>query len=153
MSSHIVISDLDGTIALIDHRRHWVEYGKHLELSYDERWRRFFAECVNDLPNLPVILALKALASSGYRIDIVSARSDEVRKETEEWLKKHGVIYDTLRMRSFGDHTPDHELKEIWLLTEYNLDDILVVFDDRDSVVRLWRSKGLTCFQVAEGNF
>jgi len=27
------------------------------------------------------------------------------------------------------------------------------VFDDRKSVVQFWRSLGLTCFQVADGDF
>jgi hypothetical protein len=30
---------------------------------------------------------------------------------------------------------------------------VVAVFDDRDQVVRMWRSLGLTVFQVAEGNF
>lgn len=150
-SSKIVISDLDGTLALIDHRRHWTDAEKHSELSPDERWRRFFADCIYDQPNIPVIAAVNAFHGS-YRIEIFSARSDEVRVETEKWLNDYGVAYDRLRMRPAGDHTPDHELKESWL-AEYDLSDIFCVFDDRDSVVKLWRSKGLTCFQVAEGNF
>lgn len=28
-----------------------------------------------------------------------------------------------------------------------------IVFDDRNSVVKMWRLLGLTCFQVAEGDF
>jgi len=31
--------------------------------------------------------------------------------------------------------------------------DVLFVMDDRNQVVEFWRSIGLTCFQVAEGNF
>ena len=30
---------------------------------------------------------------------------------------------------------------------------VLGVFDDRDQVVSVWRSLGLTCFQVNWGNF
>lgn len=29
----------------------------------------------------------------------------------------------------------------------------LYIYDDRQKVVDMWRSKGLTCFQVAPGNF
>ena len=28
-----------------------------------------------------------------------------------------------------------------------------IVFDDRESVVKMWRGRGLRCLQVAEGNF
>lgn len=31
--------------------------------------------------------------------------------------------------------------------------DVRVVLDDRDSVVKMWRSLGLTCLQVALGEF
>ena len=32
-------------------------------------------------------------------------------------------------------------------------DDVFAVFDDRNQVVDMWRSNGLTCFQVAKGDF
>jgi hypothetical protein len=31
--------------------------------------------------------------------------------------------------------------------------DILCIFDDRDKVVKMWRSNGIACFQVAPGDF
>lgn len=43
--NRIVISDLDGTIADIEHRRHWLNERRHLEMTPEDRWRRFFAEC------------------------------------------------------------------------------------------------------------
>ena len=32
-------------------------------------------------------------------------------------------------------------------------DEILFVLDDRSQVVKMWRELGLTCLQVADGNF
>jgi glutamine amidotransferase PdxT len=43
----IVIADLDGTIALIEHRRHWLDAERHPEMTSDERRRTFFAQCLN----------------------------------------------------------------------------------------------------------
>ena len=34
-----------------------------------------------------------------------------------------------------------------------NKDDVFAVFDDRQQVVDMWRANGLTCFQVADGDF
>ena len=49
---------------------------------------------------------------------------------------------------------PDDELKKRWLDQLFtNTDDVHCVFDDRDKVVKMWRDNGLTCFQVAPGNF
>lgn len=154
MKPSIVIADLDGTIALIDHRRHWLDPEQHPELGTDERWRKFFADCVYDEPNKPVIAALGALADAGYRIHIFSGRSDEVKEETLAWLKNWGVVYHSIRMRPAGDFTPDEQMKFEWFKEGYHPEDILCVFDDRDKVVRMWRVVlGLTCFQVAPGDF
>jgi hypothetical protein len=148
----IVIADLDGTIALIEHRRHWLDADRHPELASDERWRAFFADCPNDLPNIPVINTLWALRWSWYEIHIFSGRSDEVRKETVDWLSDFQVPYCHLRMRPAGDFTPDEELKRQWI-QEYDLEQVMCVFDDRQKVVDMWRQLGLTCFQVAPGEF
>ena len=52
------------------------------------------------------------------------------------------------------DHfTPDWVLKKNMLDENLDINDVFLVVDDRDRVVKLWRSLGLTTFQVAEGNF
>jgi len=49
---------------------------------------------------------------------------------------------------------PDDQLKKLWLDQLFpNTDDVLCVFDDRDKVVKMWRDNGISCLQVAEGNF
>ena len=52
---------------------------------------------------------------------------------------------------------PDDKLKQHWLDDLFPKDskrlDIVCVFDDRDKVVDMWRKNGLTCMQVAPGNF
>jgi hypothetical protein len=84
----IVIFDLDGTIANIDHRRHLVENRQ----ATNEDWRTFFAACVDDEPNFPVITVLKCLFAYGFSIYIFSGRSDEVRSQTKVWLKSMRFI-------------------------------------------------------------
>lgn len=142
----IVIFDLDGTLADIEHRQHFVQGKK-------KRWREFFAGCVDDKPHLAVIKMLQALHPT-YRIYIVSGRSDEVRAPTEAWLAANHIPYDQLIMRSENDYTPDNVLKIRWV-NEGRIEKkrILCVFDDRDKVVKMWRENGIPCFQVAEGNF
>ena len=149
---NIVIADIDGTIALIEYRRHWLDAERHPEMTADERWRKFFVQCFGDLPNWPVIHTLQAMQCAGYYIHIFSGRSDEVREETIDWLPAFNVPYSHLRMRAAGDFTPDEELKRQWI-AEYDLAQILCIFDDRQKVVDMWRSLGLACFQVAPGDF
>jgi hypothetical protein len=77
----------------------------------DERWRKFFAERVNDQPNWPVIHTLQAMQRDGYYIHIFSGRSEEAQEQTIDWLDAFNGPYDHLRMRAAGDFTKDEELK------------------------------------------
>jgi hypothetical protein len=132
--------------------RHWLDKDRHPELTSDERWRTFFAHCYGDLPNWPVIHTLQALQRAGLYIHVFSGRSDDVREKTIDWLEAFNVPYNHLRMRAAGDFTKDEELKRQWI-EEYELSQILCVFDDRQKVVDIWRLLGLACFQVAPGDF
>ena len=84
---------------------------------------------------------------------ILSGRSDVTHQATRDWLNKHGVWFDTLTMRTqHFRFTKDSDLKQMWL-DSIGKDNVAMVFDDRQQVVDMWRQNGLTCFQVADGNF
>lgn len=184
----LYIFDLDGTLALIEHRRHFVErpsikcfdcHGVNrrncvqcsdLDAGWKPDWKSFFSACVDDKPNPPVIRTLQALRKANAEIWIWSGRSDEVKAQTVEWLSKNGCLGNNpnrflsawpfgaperFRMRRAGDHRLDVVLKREWLSEieppEYSR--LTAVFDDRASVVQMWRDAGVTCFQVAPGEF
>ena len=149
----LYIFDLDGTLADIRHRVHFVRERKPRD------WKAFFAACGEDAPNQPVIDTMARLAMHAD-VWVWSGRSDEVREETVWWLLQHthltvGDVGGGLRMRREGDYTPDEELKAGWLADMNALDRarLVAVFDDRARVVRMWRANGVPCFQVAEGDF
>ncbi|QDP48476.1 MAG: putative polynucleotide kinase [Prokaryotic dsDNA virus sp.] len=155
-----VIFDLDGTIAKIDKRRELatVPSPSHLTKSKGKiDWDVFFDPLNIDLDwsNKPVVESLKLFYNDGYEIIILSGRLDTTKIETEKWLKKHHIPYDELYMRPEDcRYIPDDILK--WeMLKWHDIDkkDIFCIFDDRKRVVDMWRTEGLTCFQVAEGNF
>ena len=156
----LYIFDLDGTLALIQHRRHFVERERG-----KQDWKSFYAACVNDEPNAPVIRVMESLRRFAD-IWIFSGRSDEVRFQTTEWLVNHTSFshsdfdsafgtQDILTMRMEGDYTADDVLKKQWLdgMLDYDRRRLVATFDDRDRVVSMWRSAGVTCFQVAPGKF
>jgi len=151
----LYIFDLDGTVALIDHRRHILD-----DKADSQRWRRFYALCDKDQPNKPVISTMELLRLTGAEIWFFSGRSDEVRDKTEAWLVEHTSfmsweIGNHLMMRKAGDYTADDKLKKEWL-DAMLVDDrnrLIAAFDDRDRVVKMWRDSGVTCFQVAPGEF
>jgi phosphoglycolate phosphatase-like HAD superfamily hydrolase len=149
----IYIFDIDGTLADISHRLHFIQ-------QKPADWREFFSQCGDDAPIEDVIELARKLAETSELI-YVTGRSDECRAETVAWLKAHKVptwarkVY----MRKAGDHRPDHLVKAE-LLDELIADwkvpthfQIAGVFEDRKQVVDMYRAKGLRVFQVADGNF
>lgn len=156
----LYIFDLDGTLALIEHRRHFVERERG-----KQDWIGFYAACVNDEPNAPVIRVMESLRRFAD-VWIFSGRSDEVRPQTVAWLVKHTSFsssdfdcafgtQDVLTMRQEGDYTADDILKRTWLdsMLDEDRKRLVCSFDDRDRVVQMWRDAGVTCFQVAPGEF
>lgn len=119
-------------------------------------WKVFFdpKNIQLDKPNSPVIKTFQTMRSAGFNMGILSGRDAISRKETEKWLKKHGIYPDFFYMRPQGTFTPDDVLKKQWL-DELNEEghEIMCVYDDRDKVVKMWRDNGITCFQVAPGDF
>ena len=121
---------------------------------------------IKDLPNWPVIQTILAHFKEGREIIFCSGREDKYRPETIRFIEKYcqlpAFITDgpmkpigyQLHMRKTDDFRKDAIIKEeIYsehIEGKYN---VLCVLDDRDQVVQFWREHGLTCFQVAPGNF
>jgi phosphoglycolate phosphatase-like HAD superfamily hydrolase len=139
-----VVFDLDGTLALTGHREHFLKREK-------KDWRGFYAACDKDEPCHQIIRVLQALHLTGAHVEIWTGRSGEVAEKTSDWLAAHGMGHVPVKMRDEGDHRPDTVLKQEWL----NNCDIKpkLVFEDRASVVAMWRSNGIVCCQVAPGDF
>ena len=142
-----VVFDLDGTLANCEHCLHHI---KGDEKPTPEQWDAFFAACGDDKPIPHTIEVLKALRSAGHRVEIWSARSDQVAGKTWHWTGAHVVLGMVVRLRKKGDHRNDDILKAEWI-AEHGKPDL--VFEDRERVVRMWRQMSVPCFQVAEGAF
>ena len=96
MKKDIVIFDLDGTLAIIDERRQ-----KAMKPNGKLNWDKFSSDELikKDLPNIPVIKTAKLFHQSGFKIYVLSGRSDKTKKVTAQWLKKYDVPVDVLKMR------------------------------------------------------
>ena len=152
--SKTIIFDLDGTLALIDDRRKW-----STKPNGKLDWDKFFDpnNISMDKPNVPVIKVAQMFKQNGFRIIILSGRLNTTKDATRKWLNDNDVPFDILKMRPDNNQfkfMPDDDLKQNWLDSLFsNKDDIFAVFDDRQKVVDMWREIGLTCMQVAPGNF
>lgn len=138
-----VMVDIDGTVAL-----HTGVRG-----PYDTSLYHL------DKPNWNIVNLIRREFDAGLKILFCSGRDEEFFTVTTNWIFEHvfgGVEHAgfDLFMRPAGDVRNDAivklELFDKHIREEY---DVVRVYDDRDRVVKAWRSIGLTVLQVADGNF
>ena len=164
-----IIFNLDGTLANIDSRR-------DISMKPNGRldWNVFAAPnsiLALDKPNAPVIKMAQMFKAEGFKIVIFSGRNDRGFDATIQWLNDFKVPFDLLVMRpdKFKDKSwpiadgnpatpdmrfmPDEILKKKMLDAFVDINDVFLVVDDRDKVVKMWRDLGLNTFQVAPGDF
>lgn len=146
----LFIVDVDGTIAEISHRLHFIQ-------QEPKDWGAFFAAAGKDEPIWEVISVVRALRETGgHKIIISTGRSEDIRMLTVEWLRKFRVPFDAIYMRKSGDHREDNVVKSE-LLDKIIADNPTLklggAFEDRQQVVDMYRDRGLKVFQVAKGNF
>ena len=142
-----IIFDIDGTLMDISHRKKYVT-------QRPKDWNKFREETSNDTPNEDVFAIAKALQKAGHNILIASGRNKSQRAVTLKQLMKEKLVFRALELRSDTDYRPDTEVKSGMLdkFREQGFNPELV-FDDRSSVVDMWRQRGLRAVQVAPGDF
>lgn len=148
-----VICDLDGTLSLFN----TVNKDGSVTINHENTHARNpydASKSDQDSLNEQVATVVETLYKNDYKIIFCSGREDCYRAQTEKFINKHLNIKYELHMRVTGDSRKDYIIKEeIYnskIAPNYN---VFLVLDDRSSVVKFWRSKGLTTFQVAEGDF
>ena len=168
MKKNTIIFDLDGTLANIDKRK---EFATKSNGKLD--WDVFFdsSNIKLDVPNEPVVKMAQMFAENGFNVVIFSGRNDRSFHTTRSWLTHNRIPFQKLIMRpdkflNWGEKIangniatqemrfmPDEILKKHMLDLFVDINDVFLVVDDRNKVVDMWRSLGLTVFQVAEGDF
>ena len=159
-----IICDIDGTIANLQHRLHFIKNPDGSKKSYkDSDWDSFHKACVDDEPYEDVIEILHSLVRGHgngcnvcgaveREVYFFSGRNESVRKETIEWLEKNVSIPvedGSLYMRSEGDRRPDTTVKyEMMYELKIMPEDVLCILDDRQSVVNMWRENGFRVMQI-----
>ena len=143
-----VICDIDGTVADLTHRRHWVA-------TKPKNWKAFFQNIEQDKPIDPVINTIQALHASWCQIIFCSGRGDEHRNVTRTWLSRHIGEWtedQPLYMRAQGDFRADDIVKEE-LLAKMRVDGYnpTMAFDDRARVCNMWIRNGIFVFDVSQG--
>lgn len=137
-----IIVDLDGTLAQMVDRG---PFDEHL-VKNDELFEY-------------VALMVQVAFYQGIAIILMSGRTDGCYDDTRAWVNEKMPWleddFELIMRRSVEDRgRPDDDVKYDLFKEKVEADyDVWYVIDDRNKVVRMWREIGLTCAQVAEGDF
>lgn len=140
--------DMDNTLSDATHREH------HLQ-GERKNWKAFFNDMDKDPVN-PWCASIIDAMSKQHVILICSARPENYKIQTMEWLHKFFIPYNKLIMRPRNDCRRDDIVKEIIyefeVKTRYNL---LFSIDDRKQVIDRIRNHGVIVLDCAgeKGNF
>lgn len=142
-----IVVDVDGTVADMGKG----QPGKRGPFDWDR--------VGEDQPIWSIINLVRMFRAAGYEAVFLSGRDEICAQETLNWLMKCGAWggfggEGGLVMRPHKDNRPDEILKEELYAKHIEPRwNVQYVLDDRNKVVKMWRSLGLTCLQVADGDF
>jgi predicted kinase len=135
------IYDVDGTLAKLNGRS-----------PYD------YTRVLTDLPHDDIIQQMREDYANGYKLIVVSGREDVCRGDTLEWLQFYTELpvgeEIPLYMRPENDGRADFIIKyEIFKTHVEPFYNLVMVYDDRDQVIDMWRKINVRAVQVAPGAF
>jgi len=137
-----VIFDIDETVANKSKERSYREYDK-VDL---------------DAPINPTIKVLRHYFHAGYKIIFITSRREYCSEKTVQWLDKYiGVEYELFmrpEKQSKKEKYTESEVVKLEIYNQYvkDLYDVEAVFEDRQSVIEMWRKEGLYVFNCRQNN-
>lgn len=132
-----VVVDMDSTLCFNTTKRPWYGEGAAEGMK-------------NDVENLGVCEAVYAL-SHEYPIVLATGRDTSQEEVTKEWLKEHKLNVTEFYFRTEGDCRKGVDIKREQIekiLEKYN---VLVIFEDCEPIVQMYREMGLTVLQPNKG--
>jgi len=132
-----VLVDLDSTLADTRHRSHLTPHNLP-----GTTWDTYSMRCADDAPIAGPISTVRALAPT-HRIRIVSGRSVRAMKLTIDWLGKHNVPWDLMRLRRSEDSEDPIEYKRSVLAEIPPTELVVLGIDDWPPVIEMWAEHGI----------
>lgn len=134
-----VFVEIDGVLSNNNHRldcRH----------AFDEYWN----EALKDGIKKHVLELLQEIEST-TEIILFSCRPEEMRYQTEEWIRERNIPCDDLLLRPEGDRSKEDDLRDDFVLGDGNLTkalkDTWFVMVNKESSVESLRSLGFKVLQ------
>ena len=137
-----VVFDVDGVLADVRHRLHYVA-------RRPKDWDAFFAAARYDPPLDEGIRLARSLVGES-RIAYLTGRPERCRRDTEEWLRRHDLPLGELLMRPEGNRQPARHVKQRALARLARRGPVAAVVDDDPEVCAVLRAAG---YQVQQATW
>lgn len=152
---NLVLFDIDGCCLEPSQER--------CQAFVDGDYDRYHELASTDLPVPEGIIVYQSLmANPALRCVFLTDRSEHNREYTQNHLNRIGLGGIPLLMRNKDwpregrseGGIPGHESKPRTLLDAgYTFDEVLMVFEDRRSIVEMWRARGIICYETKDANY
>lgn len=132
-----VVVDMDSTLCFNTTKRPWYGEGAAEGMKYD-------------IANDDVCIVILKLQEH-YPIVLATGRDTSQEEVTKQWLSTQGIKVTDFYFRTEGDYRKGVEVKREQIekiLEKYN---VLVIFDDCEPIVQMYRDMGLTVLQPNKG--
>jgi phosphoglycolate phosphatase-like HAD superfamily hydrolase len=141
-----VVFDIDGVLSDAAGRQHFLERRRR-------DWTAFFEACGDD-PVIEEIARLLELLDSSLSVILLTGRPGRVQPQTLAWLKRYGLRWDLLVMRSRGDYAQVTDFKEAVVrdLRSHGFD-LRLAFEDDPSNHAMYVAAGVPCVYIHSGYY
>jgi len=145
-ASPAVVFDLDGVLSDAAKRQH------HIEYPFPD-WEAFFHACGDD-DLIDEVARLLQVLDGAHRVVLLTARPVWVQPQTLGWLDRHGLRWDLLIMREFGDYMAARTFKQrsVAELREFGFD-LQLAFEDDPRNVAMFHTEGVPCVYIHSGYY
>lgn len=144
--SKVWLLDIDGTAAA-DNKEYYV-----FLQTKPKNYNAFFHGSIHCPCNEQVKHITNMLYEAGDIILIFTARSEDFKQVTLNWLENHGYKYNDVFMRPTKDNRHDYIVKEEMITkVREKYGDIFGAFEDRESVIQMFAKNGVFSFNVSQG--
>ncbi len=144
-----VIVDCDGTLVDVSSIRHYVREALLPDGSYSKKNFDDFHKASLFCPAIWETLdRVQDYWERRFDVLVVTARGEQYRQTTKDWLHKYAVPYTKLLMRPLGDYRSDVDVKRDILKEIQQTWRVCAAIDDNPSVVALWKEHGINTHVV-----
>lgn len=136
-----MIVDMDGTLVDVSGIRHYVRDALLPDGSYTKKNFDAFhkASILCPAHHNVIDMVQHHWQYNRYDVLIVTARSEDYRRITTDWLYKYAVPYTKVFMRPSGDFRSDVDVKRDILTEIEKTWDVVHAIDDNPNVIALWK--------------